>query len=432
MKMKRLLLLAWFLPLLMACALLGENLPLSPSASPSPAMEPTASAPSSVPTLVPTPTSAPASLQMVFSTTDGIFLWREGAGTRFLTAGDRDLPSRVRLSQDGQVIAFLRGGELFAINADGTGERMLVSRDYLEANRPAGEDIVAIGIDSFAFLPGTHDVLFSLSVETISFPLLLEDLHRVNADAPSPARLLAERQGGGRWFPAPDGQSIILVRASQIALFRLATQEQRLLMEFPMVNTQSEWIYYPSIVWKPDSSGVFTVIPPQNLLETPAQPHRFYSLSVSGEASLLTEFSLAEPKGYGYAVSPDGKWLAHLAQEAGEEVIYVREQSGMPLPVLRAPSGTLLSLLDWSPEPAKLLISKAGEAGELMVISPDGTSRPLRVNPALSFSRLAWVDANRILIGSTDLILYNLLTDTAQVIMPGVGQNADFDFVLVP
>lgn len=425
--MKRLFAILLVLPLLAACMGVGGNRPASPPVSPPPAGEPTA------PPVPPAPTavSAPLTLQVVFSTLEGIFLWREGAGARFLTGGDRDLPSRVRLSQDGQVIAFLRGGELFAINADGTGERLLVSRDYLEANRPAGEDILAVGIDSFAFLPGTHDVLFSLSVETISFPLLLEDLHRVNADAPSPMRLLAERQGGGRWFPAPDGQSIALVRASQIALFWLATQEQRLLLEFPMVNTQSEWIYYPSIVWKPDSSGVYTVIPPQNLLETPPQPHRFYFLPVTGEASLLAEFTLADPKGYAYAFSSDGRWLAYLTQEAGEEVVYLREPGGTPQPLFRAAAGTPLDLVGWSPEPA-LLVTKLGEMAEFIVLSPDGTSRQLRVTPTSPFARLVWADANRILLRLTDLLVYDLLTDTAQVITPGVGQDADFDFALVP
>jgi hypothetical protein len=82
----------------------------------------------------PTPISGPSVLHVAFVKDGNIWLWREGEEVVSLTrAGAFTDP---RISDDGEIVAFTRGEELWAVNSDGTDERPLVTRENLGAMEP--------------------------------------------------------------------------------------------------------------------------------------------------------------------------------------------------------------------------------------------------------------------------------------------------------
>jgi hypothetical protein len=106
---------------------------------------------------------------------------------------------RVRISDDGQVIAYLgrnsRGAyEILAVNADGTNQRVLAGQDYLQNIQPADRTV------SFDF---------ALSSHTVYFVTEQYDLHRVNAASGAPAPVFGSGKGGPVSF-SPDGRWMTL------------------------------------------------------------------------------------------------------------------------------------------------------------------------------------------------------------------------------
>jgi hypothetical protein len=71
--------------------------------------------------------SAPSGLRVVYLREGNLWLWTEAGGNVMLT-GTADLTA-MRLSKDGQSLAFMRGPEVWTIRMDGTDARLLVIQD---------------------------------------------------------------------------------------------------------------------------------------------------------------------------------------------------------------------------------------------------------------------------------------------------------------
>jgi hypothetical protein len=90
-----------------------------PESSPTPKANP-------VPQLETTPAQTiapPSGLQVIFIREGNLWSWTEAGGSMQLT-GTGDM-STARLSGDGQLLAFMRGREVWTVNMDGTGARLL-------------------------------------------------------------------------------------------------------------------------------------------------------------------------------------------------------------------------------------------------------------------------------------------------------------------
>ncbi|MCX7690242.1 MAG: hypothetical protein N2051_05510, partial [Thermoflexus sp.] len=100
--------------------------PATPTTVPTATASPAATATA---TPAPSPTSPPAAQRLVIAFVSGgdLYVWREGETARRLTRADPETGARIPISDDGQVIAFFRDGELYSIRADGSSERLLVS-----------------------------------------------------------------------------------------------------------------------------------------------------------------------------------------------------------------------------------------------------------------------------------------------------------------
>src|SRR5688572_9414736 len=134
----------------------------------------------------PTPTApAESILKVVYARSGNIWLW-DGVSTNHLTGSGLD--SDPKISNDGALVAFRRNGGLWAVNADGTRERLLTSADDLAALPHANSGPPALHL--FDFAPKSHDVYFNTALVGDPFSIAEYNLAKVNADNPSLQALL--------------------------------------------------------------------------------------------------------------------------------------------------------------------------------------------------------------------------------------------------
>jgi len=229
-------------------------------------------APDTEPPVVITP-EGPAPLRVVYTSGGNVWLWEEGLAPQQLTSSGS--ASRVLISSDGLRVAFLRQvdptgtghTELRAVNADGTGETTLLSAAALDALYPPAESIVGTDVSQLAFIPGTHDLLFN----TYRIPEFIgfskpDDLYRINADSGTLTMVLAAGSGGN-FVISPDGSQIALTTASSAGLADIdGTNVRAGLVTYPHVITYSEYLFYPTPVWAPDSSAAGIALPSEDPL----------------------------------------------------------------------------------------------------------------------------------------------------------------------
>lgn len=334
----------------LACSLPMSDAPAGGSPTPDVAtvVAATLTAVSAAPTPEPSetpaaPVASPGTLTAVYAREGNILLWREGESPRALTTTRLD--ESPRISDDGQVVAFLRSGELYSVRADGSGERPLVNRAYLESFRAAG--MLEVRIKQFDFIPASREIFFSLYAETDGYPMPLGDLHRVNADGGAPAIVLAAGQGDGQWTFSPDGRFFALAQGNQIRVLNRDGSGDRVVFTFPFVSTYSEWTYYPQVVWRDDSAGFYTVIPASAALETPSQPTRYYYVPLTeGSSAQLAEF-VAVPVWESFPrIAPNGLSVAYVRPEGSSQSLHVIDLSTADR-VLQTDSN--LFIVNWNP-----------------------------------------------------------------------------------
>lgn len=260
-------------------------------------------APDTTPEIVPTgesvlaPTSTseplivtPATIKAAYIRDGNVYYWEEGLLPLMLTStGDA---SDVRLSDDGNVVAFTRGPdwyhqELWAINSDGSNLRQLVDQATLSTYITT-RTAVSARIYSFAFKPGTHQVAFNTQL-TFEGPGLFinDDLRIVDADSTALTTILAPGDAGN-FFYSPDGSKIGLVNASQVSVVNADGTGRIDLLAFPVVITYSEYNYYPPLSWTEDGSAIRVVIPPEDPLAASPDVTRVWHLPADGSPPTTT------------------------------------------------------------------------------------------------------------------------------------------------
>ena len=197
---------------------------------------------------------------VVYRSAGDICIMREGGPSLYLAAADG--VSRVKVSGDGSVVAFVRHldeyrAELWAINRDGTDERLLVTAADLAAFDPPAEGVKPA---QFAWVPGTHTLLFN--TRQVGYGLVYyDDLRSTEADSRVMQTLLTPGSGG-QFSISPDGSQVALITAQTISLIN--TDGSRLregLVSYPPVVTESEFRFYAAPVWAVDSRSLLVAIP---------------------------------------------------------------------------------------------------------------------------------------------------------------------------
>jgi hypothetical protein len=379
--------------------------------------------PPSAETPVPAVTSKPTktSLKVVYSTNSGLRLW-DGATVRPLTDSGAD--ARPQISDDGQIVAFSRAGELWAVSADGSNPRALADSGTL-ANLPRSAEGKP-EVSQFVFAPGSHDVYFNTILMTESYPIAQYDLAKVNADAPVVQSLLKNGDGGKIVF-APDGRKIALVQPEKINVVNADGSGSKTVFTFKMVSTYSEWFYLPEIAWMPDASGFKTVIPASDPLANPKKRTRFYFVPASGgKAAQLAEFLAAPVFQSGVFISPDGTKVLYGKEQGGNLELHVIDASTADKMYFWQPRDKF-GPRGWTPDSQGLLYWR-DDTRRTWLLAADGQASPL--SDVTYATSVAWVDANRYLfVNETELRLRTLGQPSLLV---DADFSGNFDFVLLP
>ncbi len=352
-------------------------------------------------TLAPEPTSPspPAPLRVAYTNGGNVWLWEEGLPPQQLTSSGN--AARVAISGDGARVVFLRQvdpegaghTELRAVNADGTAETTLLGAAALDALYPPVEMTVGIDISQLAFIPGTHDLLFNTYriPEVIGF-FKNDDLLRINTDTGALTTLLAPGSGGN-FVLSPDGALVALTTPTSAGLVNSDGTDLRLgLITFPHIITYSEYLYYPTPVWAPDSSAVGIALPSADPL-APSTSGTTWLIPVDGSpaASLGTITGMFFFPFMTYpSLSPS---LDHVAYTRDTATPNVRDL------LVAAPSGASESLVTtaeidwrgWSPDGAHFLYTAGGPfALHLGTIGDPGV-------PIVTGADPLWISSNEFL-----------------------------------
>lgn len=237
-----------------------------------------------------TPIYGPFVLHVVFVRDGDVWLWTEDREAVPLTTGGG--VGSVRISGDGAVVAFTRVGELWAVNRDGTGERLLVSAEALATMERRQPDFGVV-LHRYAWVARTHTLAFNTRLDTDHGVLLNDDLYLVDADTLEQTLLFPPLQGGEFTF-SPDGSRVALARPDGIFLADADGANLTEALRFTPVATASEFQYYPEPVWAADADSLRVAIaPPDPYVERPRTS--IWALRADGTAAHMTGSVEAAP-----------------------------------------------------------------------------------------------------------------------------------------
>ncbi len=280
-----------------------------------------AAAPEATATPVPEPTATvnvvPPGLKVVYVDQGNLWLWIEGHGTTQLTTAGSVVD--VNISEDGQVIAFVRQyeftyEEIWAINTDGSDERLLVGRADFEAMPRSADFIITQRPFQIDWVPGTHTLAYNTN-PAIEGPGLFinDDLHLVDADSGEKTTLL-EAGWGGMFCYSPDGNYLAVVTSESLSIMDTNGKNRRDLLTFPIIYTYSEWAFHPEPVWTTDSSYLRVAIPPQDPMGNPSALTFVWHIPTDGSLPYMAGEFVAGPVFQGApAISPDTRKVIYVA-----------------------------------------------------------------------------------------------------------------------
>lgn len=247
-----------------------------------PPVEPTA-APVE-PTFAPPSYSGPIAEFAYTDTNRNLWVWSQANGLRQLTtSGDVDF---ARISPDGSRLVFVSTAnwEQYRLNiiyADGSGMRELLSAAALAAI-PHHTDAMGVAplqvewLDASTIAFNTRSV-FQMGLSTN------DDLHTLHVDSLALTEQLS-MGSGGYFYYSPDKSQIAISTPTAIHLMNAdGTNIRSNVATFLRVNTASEYLFAPPIVWTRDSANILFAIPPEEPWGTSA-PTYLYRINAASLA----------------------------------------------------------------------------------------------------------------------------------------------------
>lgn len=234
----------------------------------------------------------------------------------------------LKISEDGQLIAFTRGGETFEnslwiIGFDGSNLREVMTWNDLVSLKTIPDSLGTTPMN-LQWIPGTHILTFSTR-EMFEGPGLLvnDDLISVDGDSGEWVVKFMPGQAGIVTF-SPAGNWMAVSTAERVFIMDVIGNESPV-SELPFVPiiTYSEYRYYPSVQWSLDGRRLAVVIPSADPLAEPRQPASIWTLDIQGGDPILQ--SQVTPQFIGpVSVSPDLEKLFYV-KELGQPAENRRE-----------------------------------------------------------------------------------------------------------
>ncbi len=254
-------------------------------------------------TPTPVPTAAPATEPatdtavisglngyIVYSDTDGI--WRLPLDTSQSppTAGEPVLLAPVvgvdalRVSPDGQQIAFVAGtfesNRLGIVSVAGSSQTLVESS---ELPNSTSEDFGTL-INQIEWLPNSQTIAFNTRIVNLVGPGAAPqpDLWLVTISG-SLTEQFALDSGGHTFALSPDGTRVIFGNPESVTRVNMDGSNRETVIEFPFVNTASEYAWVPTAHWLSSGSQAYVAIADDDPWTADAEA-TLYQIPVSGPA----------------------------------------------------------------------------------------------------------------------------------------------------
>ena len=342
---------------------------------------------------------APAGLLVAFVQDDQVWLWTSGGREALPLTGVGDDYHQLRFSDDGQVLAFRRGDDLWVVRSDGTDQRLLVSAEDFAGLGPAGQETA---LHRFEWIPGTHRLAFNTRQRMAAGQNLDHDLYLVDADTEELVPLLPPGEGG-EFYYSPDGHQVALVTPGKISLMDTdgGNLREGVLLHTPVI-TPDEVQYCAQPVWAPDSTALQVAIPPPDLTTRPVQPMTIWRIPADGEpASLVTSVETVPLLGPdAIKFSPDLKFVSYAqmqGQDTGQQVepwLEVRRLANQDVQAYPDVS----SQYGWAPDSRRFAFQAGRLSPQLRIGQWSGPTLAGSVGAGTPLDDLRWVDAERYLL----------------------------------
>lgn len=287
---------------------------------------------------------------LVYSDTDGI--WRLPLDTTQSppTAGEPVLLTAVTdvahllVSPDGQHIAYLAGdfesNRLGIVSVSGSDQVLIASEDL---PNEAGSDF-AVLIDQVDWLPNSQTLAFSTNIVNLEGPGAAPqaDLWLVTTSG-SLTEQFAVDTAGHTFALSPDGSRVIFGNPESVTRVNLDGSNRETVIEFPFVNTASEYAWAPTAQWLPSGSQAYVAIADGDPWTADAGAV-LYQIPVSGPAvpigsllgnTLFTSVEWTRSGGnLGYVqviIGPDNAQSVVIAEGDGASATAVKTTNNQPL-----------------------------------------------------------------------------------------------------
>jgi dipeptidyl aminopeptidase/acylaminoacyl peptidase len=344
----------------------------------------------------PTPIPAPETsvLRVAFVKEGNVWLWSEGEEARPLTSAGE--VTSLEISDDGEVVAFTREIELWAVNSDGSGERRLVTIGDIAAMVAPGDP--GVRIYRVEWVPGTHVVAFNTRLQLEVGLVLNDDLRLVDADTGA-QRVLLPSGEGGEFYYSPDGGQIALVRSGTITLVDANGGNRREVLTYTPPATYSEFLYYARPAWAADSSALRVVIPPVDPFAQPPQLASVWHLHTDGRMARLIG-SIDDRSSGWVAFSPDLSHVAYLEQVEGARpgsneggLLVTNLDDGETVTVAERAQ----DVYGWSPDGQHVAYMTTVQAPQAYIGRLGSDPLPVYEDPEVAAIDVRWIDAERYL-----------------------------------
>ena len=311
---------------LLACDIFSPQPANSPMATSMPTFTPAPQTPTILPTETPATTATPLplftldGLRMAYIIDGNLYVQDSGGQPVQLT--NSGLDRSPILSDDGQKIVFYRGDfdNVYSIDADGGQEQTLL-------NGPLSNIAAGTKVGDFAFVPGTHQLLFNtyLCEPQKELPACAMSIFLADTDTSKVTKTLITGLKGAYWGSppfqiSPDGKMVGIAISGHIDIFDLQGQVVRHSIMTYIPSEPSE--LFPIQYWLPDSSGLVVLLPNEEHLEAPMLSYRYTAWRYVFEDNMATQIPLdpqpEELGGCGMHVSPDRNWIIYNKDVSGQ------------------------------------------------------------------------------------------------------------------
>jgi Tol biopolymer transport system component len=342
----------------------------------------------------------PAGLRVSFVRDDQLWLWSAEAKEALALASTGRTNGEVKVSDDGRIVAFLKGNDLWAVNSDGTGERELLSVEALDAIVPVDQGVSANRLE---WVPGTHTLAFNTRLQMAHGLVLNDDLHLLDADTLELTTLLPAGEGG-EFYYSPDGSQIAIVTAGEISLVDAKGGQRQQVLTYTPVNTGSEYRFYARPFWSSDGSALRVAIPPADPFVQPAAQTSVWHIPTGGaQARMLASIDAAPlSSSDSLAFSPDLEYVAYaqirLPEGAGPE------QAEPWLEVQRLANGDrqaypyASNIVRWAPDSHRFAFLAGRHSPQLYIGQWSGSTMPGSAGADTPVFDVRWVDAEHYLL----------------------------------